>query len=75
MDSQQVKLHQYWMNKVPEIGLWFWIIKIMSTTVGETGADFLAFNVGWGQAITSAIMATFLVTVLFAKLNTRRHIP
>ena len=75
MDSQQVKLHQYWMNKVPEIGLWFWIIKIMSTTVGETGADFLAFNVGWGQAITSAIMATFLVTVLFAQLNTRRHIP
>lgn len=75
MDSQQVKLHQYWMNKVPEIGLSFWIIKIMSTTVGETGADFLAFNVGWGQAITSAIMATFLATVLFAQLKTRRHIP
>lgn len=75
MDSQQVKLHQYWMNKVPEIGLSFWIIKIMSTTVGETGADFLAFNVGWGQAITSAIMATFLATVLFSQLKTRRHIP
>ena len=75
MDSQQVKLDQYCMNKVPEIGLSFWIIKIMSTTVGETGADFLAFNVGWGQAITSAIMATILAIILFAQLKTRRHIP
>ena len=30
------------LNKVPEVTLSFWIIKIMSTTVGETGADFLA---------------------------------
>ena len=38
-----------WLNKVPEITLAFWIIKILSTTVGETGADFLAVNAGWGQ--------------------------
>ena len=31
-----------WLNKVPEVALSFWVIKIMSTTVGETGADFLA---------------------------------
>jgi uncharacterized membrane-anchored protein len=39
-----------WLNKVPEVTLSFWIIKIMSTTVGETGADFLAVNAGFGQA-------------------------
>ncbi len=35
-----------WLNKVPEAALSFWIIKIMCTTVGETGADFLAVNAG-----------------------------
>ena len=45
-----------WLNKVPEVTLAFWIIKIMSTTVGETGADFLAVNAGFGQATTRGIM-------------------
>jgi uncharacterized membrane-anchored protein len=44
------------LNKVPEITLAFWIIKIMSTTVGETGADYLAVHVGLGTAITGGIM-------------------
>jgi uncharacterized membrane-anchored protein len=51
-----------WLNKVPEIAISFWVIKIMSTTVGETGADFLAVNVGWGQAVTSLVMAALLGT-------------
>ena len=34
------------LNKVPEVTLIFWIIKVMSTTVGETGADYLAVHVG-----------------------------
>ncbi len=42
-----------WLNKVPAITFAFWVIKIMSTTVGETGADFLAVNAGWGQAVTA----------------------
>ncbi len=37
-------------NKVPAIALSFWVIKIMCTTVGETGADFLAVNARWGAA-------------------------
>lgn len=62
-------------NKVPEIALSFWIVKIMSTTVGETGADFLAVNAGWGQAATRAVMAALLATALFAQLRSRRYIP
>jgi uncharacterized membrane-anchored protein len=38
------------LNKVPEVTATFWIIKILSTTVGETGADYLAVHVGLGQA-------------------------
>jgi hypothetical protein len=48
---------QGWLNKVPEVTLSFWIIKIMSTTVGETGADFLAVNAGLGQGVTRTVMA------------------
>jgi len=62
-------------NKVPEIALSFWIVKIMSTTVGETGADFLAVNAGWGQAATRAVMAALLAVALFAQLRSRRYIP
>ncbi|TKC78073.1 hypothetical protein FAZ69_32130 [Trinickia terrae] len=64
-----------WLNKVPEVTLAFWIIKIMSTTVGETGADFLAVNAGWGQGATRAIMGALLAAALFAQLRTRRHTP
>ena len=64
-----------WLNKVPEITLGFWIIKILSTTVGETGADFLAVNAGWGQGPTRAVMAALLAVALAAQLRTRRYAP
>ncbi|MGF6851489.1 COG4705 family protein [Paraburkholderia sp. CI3] len=63
------------LNKVPEVTLSFWIIKIMSTTVGETGADFLAVNAGWGQGITRSVMATLLAVALLAQVRTRRYTP
>jgi uncharacterized membrane-anchored protein len=64
-----------WLNKVPKVTRSFWIIKIMSTTVGETGADFLAVNAGWGQGITRAVMAALLAAALFTQLRTRRYTP
>ncbi|MGX6566873.1 COG4705 family protein [Cupriavidus necator] len=64
-----------WLNKVPEITLSFWIIKILSTTVGETAADFLALNAGWGQGVTRTVMAALLATALFTHLRTRRYTP
>ncbi len=64
-----------WLNKVPEVTLAFWIIKVMSTTVGETGADFLAVNAGWGQGMTRAVMAGLLAVALVAQLRTRRYTP
>ncbi len=64
-----------WLNKVPEVTLIFWIIKIMSTTVGETGADYLAVNAGLGQAVTSDLMAAFLIMALCAQLSSWRYVP
>lgn len=64
-----------WLSKVPEIALSFWVIKIMSTTVGETGADFLAVHLGWGLVVTSIVMAVFLAAALFLQLRTHRYTP
>ncbi len=64
-----------WLNKVPEVTLAFWIIKIMSTTVGETLADFLAVGAGWGQGATRAVMAALLLAALVMQLRTRRYTP
>ena len=64
-----------WLNKVPEVTVSFWVIKIMSTTVGETGADFLAVNAGWGQGMTRAVMGALLAAALFTQLRTRRYTP
>ena len=63
------------LNKVPEITLAFWAIKIMSTTVGETGADYLAVHVGLGTALTGAIMGSLLAAALVVQMRTRRYVP
>ncbi|WP_447652297.1 COG4705 family protein [Pseudomonas abietaniphila] len=64
-----------WLNKVPEVTLSFWVIKIMSTTVGETFADFLAVDAGLGAAVTTIGMATLLAIALFFQLRSRAYIP
>ncbi len=62
-------------NKVPEVTLGFWVVKIMSTTVGETGADYLAVNADWGQVITTGVMLALLISALFLQIHFRRHVP
>ena len=63
------------LNKVPEVTLGFWIIKVMSTTVGETVADYLAVDVGFGQAITASVMGVLLAIALFMQLRARFYVP
>ena len=63
------------LNKVPAVTLAFWVIKIMSTTVGETGADYLAVHVGLGTAVTGGIMAALLMAALCLQLRSRQYVP
>ncbi|WP_442896191.1 COG4705 family protein [Bradyrhizobium sp. AZCC 2289] len=63
------------LNKVPEVTAVFWIIKIISTTVGETGADYLAVHVGLGAIVTAANMAILLAAALALQLRARRYVP
>ncbi len=63
------------LNKVPTITATFWLIKILSTTIGETFADYLAVQVGLGTAVTDGAMATVLAVTLVAQLRSRRYTP
>lgn len=63
------------LNKVPEVTLYFWIIKIMATTVGETAADFLNVNLGLGLSNTSWIMSGLLVFALILQVAQKRYVP
>ncbi len=61
--------------RVPAVTLYFWIIKMMATTVGETGADFLAVNMKLGLLTTSLIMSGFLALALINQFRLKRYIP
>lgn len=63
------------LNKVPEVILAFWIIKIMATTVGETGADFLSTTMNLGLVWTSYVMAALLLIALGFQFRSRRYAP
>src|ERR1700730_279512 len=62
------------LNKVPEVTLYFWLIKVLSTTVGETAADFLDTNLSLGLTTTSLIMTTLLVVALIAQVRLDRYV-
>ncbi len=63
------------LNKVPEVTLYFWIIKILATTVGETAADFLNTNLNLGLTGTTVVMAGFLAVALLFQFRLRRYVP
>jgi uncharacterized membrane-anchored protein len=63
------------LNKVPEVTLVFWILKILATTVGETAADVLSTTFGLGTVGTSYVMAALLLIALFFQLRADRYVP
>jgi uncharacterized membrane-anchored protein len=63
------------LNKVPEVTLYFWIIKILCTTVGETAADFLNSTLNLGLNGTSIVMAVILIIVLIFQFRTGKYVP
>jgi uncharacterized membrane-anchored protein len=63
------------LNKVPEITLYFWIIKVLCTTVGETAADYLNTNLGFGLSGTSYVMSAVLIVALVFQFATDRYRP
>lgn len=63
------------LNKVPEVTIYFWVIKILCTTVGETAADYLNDNLGMGLTNTTYIMGALLVVALFWQFRVKKYVP
>ena len=62
-------------NRVPEVTVDFWLIKLMAVTMGETAADYLAVNLGFGLTATSLIMAAILIAALAVQFAKKRYVP
>ena len=63
------------LNKVPEITLFFWIIKVLCTTVGETGADFLNTKMNLGLDGVTIIIGAMLAVTLFFQFRLKKYVP
>jgi uncharacterized membrane-anchored protein/acylphosphatase len=63
------------LSKVPEVTIFFWIIKILCTTVGETFADFINFNLGLGLTLTTIIMGVAFFIVLYLQFRATKYVP
>jgi len=66
---------QVMLNKVPEITLFFWVIKILCTTVGETGADFLNTKLNLGLDGVTLIIGIMLVVTLIFQFKFKKYVP
>ncbi|MFE5835251.1 hypothetical protein [Arthrobacter sp. NPDC056493] len=63
------------LSKVPEITIWFWIVKILCTTVGESFADFINVALGVGLVPTAIIFTVATAVVLAVQMRLRRYRP
>ncbi|MCW2813977.1 MAG: putative integral rane protein match, partial [Nocardioides sp.] len=63
------------LNKVPEVTLWFWVIKILCTTVGESFADYVNETLGVGLVPTTVIFSVAFVAILAVQMRLDRYVP
>ncbi|MBP1964268.1 hypothetical protein [Paenibacillus aceris] len=75
MESLRSNETKTMLSKVPEVTIYFWIIKILCTTVGETAADFLNVNLGFGLTGTSIVMGILLFVTLFFQFRAQKYMP
>jgi uncharacterized membrane-anchored protein len=63
------------LSKVPAVTLGFWVIKILATTLGETGGDALSMSMNLGYLLSTAIFAVLFVAAVSVQLSMRRFQP
>jgi uncharacterized membrane-anchored protein len=66
---------QEWLSKVPEVTAVFWLVKILATTVGETGGDALSMTLKLGYAVATLIFVAFFAVTLFMQVRSNRFHP
>lgn len=63
------------MSKVPAVTLTFWIIKILATTLGETGGDTFSMTMNWGYLLSSAMFITILAVLVVMQVKAKKFHP
>jgi len=63
------------MNKLPQITLAFWVMKICATTLGETAGDLLSMTLNVGYAVSSMILISVFVLTLLTQLFSKTYNP
>ena len=63
------------LNKVPEVTVYFWVIKILCTTVGESFADYVNETLGFGLTNTTLLFSAALAVALAAQFRLDRYVP
>jgi uncharacterized membrane-anchored protein len=61
------------LNKVPQVTVWFWLVKVLCTTVGESAADFLNVNLNFGLTGTSVVTGLLLAVALAVQIGAGRY--
>jgi uncharacterized membrane-anchored protein len=72
---QGTRLRRTMLNKVPEVTVYFWIIKVLCTTVGESFADYINETLGFGLTNTTVVFSAALVVALIAQFRLHRYVP
>ena len=73
--TTSTRLSDLLLSKVPQVTLAFWVIKVFSTTVGETAADYLNDTLGFGLTLTSLVVGGIFLVALAVQFATRRYTP
>ena len=66
---------EFCASKVPEVTLGFWIIKILATTLGETGGDAVTMTLDWGYLAGTVIFLALLIVLVIAQILARKFHP
>src|SRR4051794_19953699 len=75
MTTMRTTTRSQMLNKVPEVTAYFWIIKILCTTVGESFADYINETLGFGLTNTTLVFSAALIVALVAQFRLRLYVP
>src|SRR5438132_2290402 len=73
--ERQSMIGENGMSKVPAVTLGFWVIKIIATTLGETGGDAVSMTLNWGYALSSAMFIGIFAAAVAAQIAATRFHP
>ncbi|MEI6340171.1 MAG: hypothetical protein WCQ57_16585, partial [Verrucomicrobiota bacterium] len=75
MKNQSYAAMNQALSKVPELTLVFWIIKILATTLGETGGDAVSMSMDLGYLVSTGIFAVLFIAAVVVQIASQKFHP